>query len=410
MVKRFTELTDPQQKNILLFLDKAQNHELFKLKQKFEIKSGRNLVKYRENVLYALMMEEIEFDFFIDWLNEIYLEGNNTLFVYEPDNKTLIEKIDKQNLIKKAKKLLINIYDVDVETITDIKLTNIKEFDSQIMFTFASPSYVINQKVKSEIPDVSKDVYLAYITIDFTTNQIILSMHPTNNLYSLCGIKKKKDWDPLSFQFINFFKKNILSFNSADPDWIFDALIDITEEYYDHNNPIINKKLEIFNKSILSDVVELIAAKEESFKSSPFNLRIKKAVKELYETQLIAKYGTIPKDTKFKVFLNESGKGATSFKADSRGKELSFADSYEIVKKMIEYADITSLGITYIYNAREIPYKVVKESSYFSLKRINTAVTEKEIVDNVLRQLKKYKPGEELPNSSGKVGNDERTS
>ena len=403
MVKRFTELSDIQQKNILPFLDKAQSHELFKIKKRFNIKSGRNLIEYREHVLHGLMMEEIDFNFFLNWLNEVYLEGNNTLFVYDPDNVAVFEKFNKMKFIEEARNSAKNIFDLNVDEIKEITLTNVSDFDDQVMLTFVAPSSVITQKIKSSLPEIKKDVYIAYIIVDLITQQIILSMHPTNNLYSLGGIEKKKDLDSVSYQFINHFKKNFLTFNSVDPDWIIDALIDITEEYYDHNNPIINKKLQGFEEVALKNIVDLIAINEEAFKSDAFKLRISKALKELYETQLIANYGTIPKETQFKVFLNESGKGTISFKADSRGKELSFADSYEIVKKMIENADITSLGITYMYNSREIPYKIVKEASYYSLKRITTSVTEKEIVDNVLRQLKKYKPGEELSGTTGKV-------
>jgi hypothetical protein len=401
MVKRFIDLTDDQQKNIFFFLDKAQNHELNNLRKKYEFKLGKSLVDSRENVLHALMMEQIDFNFFINWLSNVYLEGNNTLFVYESDDNNTFSQKNKTKMIKNAKKIKKYIYDINVETLNDITLVNIEENDSQIVLTFAAPSLVIQERQRGTVPDVTKDVYLAYIFVDYVTEQVILSMHPSHNLYSICGIKKKRDLEPIATQFINFFRKNILAFNFSNPDWIFDALFDITEEYFDHNNPIITKKVESFKKNVLSTVIDEFSKIEESFKTGASNLRIKKALIELLENQLIAKYGTIPKETPFKVFLHETGKGVTSFKADSKGKALSFADSYEIVKKMIENADIASLGITYIENEKEFPYKIVKGNNCYSLKRITTATTEKEIVDNVLRQLKKYKPGEKSENSRG---------
>lgn len=399
----FLDLTDEQQKNVLFFLDKAQNHELYKLKTEFEVKFGKNLPDTRNNVLHSLMMGEIDFDYFIKWLNHVDLEGNNSLFVYETDNSNLFKKIKADKLIDTWSKKTVNIFDINIENLKAITLTDVCQFEEQVLFTFAAPSYIVKQKIKGDVPDVNKDIYLAYITVDFENEQFVLSMHPTNNLYSVGGTKKKKDMDSLAPQFINYFRKNIIAFNFSDPDWIIDAIFDITEEYFEHNNPIITKKLKEFEQKRLSDITELFTKDEKSFEGGPVALRIQKAIKELYESQLIAKYGTISKETPFKVFLNETGKGVTSFRADSRGKALSFADSYEIVKKMIENADIASLGITYINNGREYPYKIVKEATYYSLKRITTALTEKEIVDHVLRQLKQYKPGEEISDSSGKA-------
>ncbi|MDR4317853.1 Uncharacterised protein [Niallia circulans] len=400
MVERFTELSDSQQKNIYPFLDKAQNHELSKIRNLYQIKGGQNLIQFRENVLHGLMMEEIEFNYFINWLNEVYLESNNTLFVYEPDNISIFEKYNKEKIIEKAEKIKTNIFDINIENLTDIELTNVKVYDEQLVLTLVSPCFVIQQKIKNDVPNFTKDIFLAYITIDYTTKQFVLSMPPISNLYSLNGIKKKKEMDEVSLQFIKYFKKQLIPFNSANPDWIIDALFDITEEYFDHNNPIITKKLNLFKEKTLTTITTLIADGEEMLQLNSNTNRIKKEIIELYERQLIATYGIIEKETVFKIFFNESGKGVTSFRANARGKALDYADSYEIVKKMIENADIASIGITYIHNGREFPYKIVKENAYYSLKRISKALTEKEIVDNVLRQLKKYKSGEEFTNTT----------
>ncbi|WP_046180352.1 hypothetical protein [Domibacillus tundrae] len=400
MIKHYNELSDEQQKNLCLFLDKAQNQELYKIKTAFDIKSGRNLIETRQNVLHGLMMDLVDFKYFVNWLNHVYLEGYNTLFVYETDDKNSFSEKTKKRILQVCSKLKTNVFDLNKDSLKEIHLTDVVEYDDQILITLAAPAFVIKQKNFGEVPDIVRDIYLAYVLVDFNSEQFVLSLNPITNLYSVCGVKRKKELDTISTKFIDYFRKNVLPFNFSDPDWVIDALFDITEEYYDHNNPMVHKKLEVFKSTCLDEIVDLIGKTEESFKAEPSSLRIKKSLIDLLEIQLISRYGTMPKETNFKVFLHEAGKGITSFKADSRGKALSFADSYEIVKKMIENAEVASLGITYLSNHKEYPYKVVKEANYYSLKRITTASTEKEIVDNVLRQLKQYKPRKEFPNPS----------
>ena len=175
-----------------------------------------------------------------------------------------------------------------------------------------------------------------------------------------------------------------------EPFWIENALYEIIEEYFDHNNPIINKKMLEFEEKQMPEILNSIYKNEERFKKGIHNKRIIKTLKEQYELELIKIYGVVEKETPFVIFLNESGKGVTSFRANAKGKALGFADSYEIVKKMVENADISSIGITYTGSIESFPYKLVKEPTYFSLKRITASVTKKEIVDDVLCQLKKY--------------------
>ncbi|MCU6795158.1 hypothetical protein OB236_23915 [Paenibacillus sp. WQ 127069] len=116
----------------------------------------------------------------------------------------------------------------------------------------------------------------------------------------------------------------------------------------------------------------------------------------MYESELVIVHGPVLKTTNFEIFLQHSDKGVLEFKANSRGKAFSHAESRKIVELMWEHGDIVSLGIIleHRYNngiIRKHPYIVNKYSHYYSLKKYNTAVTEKEVVDNVLRTLNKYK-------------------
>ncbi|KEF40470.1 hypothetical protein M670_00496 [Schinkia azotoformans MEV2011] len=398
-ITRYNDLSETQQKNMFYLLDKTQTHQLNLLREKYQVKYGKNLNDYRDNVLHALMMEEIDFDYFCSWLSQLNIHGHNTLFIYEADNPTIFKKNNTNALYKDWSDKIVNIYDISPDNLQDLKFVNVEKNDdrNQVIFTMAAPAYIEQPQSPGNIgiPKLTKDVYLAYIIIDFELEQIILSMYPTPNLHSIMGIKRKMDMDNLAPLFINFFRKNVIKFNFSDPDWIIDTLCDITEEYYHHNNPIIDKKLQEFESGLLNDLYDKFSSKEPGLTNPAQQTRIKQNLRKLYEYELIAKYGRVDKCSPFAVFLHQSDKAGITFRATSKGKPLSFADSHEIVKKMIENADISTLGITYVSNEKNYPYKVSKTANYYSLKRITAAVTEKEIVDDVLRKLKQYKYGEE---------------
>jgi hypothetical protein len=406
MIATYNELSEGQQNNLFFVLDKAQTHQLNILKEKYGVKSGKNLIEFRNNVIHALMMEQIDLSFFERWLSQVYFEGNNTLYIYEPENNKLFNGLTFKKLEEMTKDKTQSIFNIDHDEITDITLIDAVKIEEkkQFLFTFVAPSFIVTQKIEDSItPNVRKDIYFAYIILDFELKHFVLSMHPTVNTFSVCGIKIKKDWDTIAPYFINHFRKNYITFNLDDPDWVVDALCDITEEYFYHNNPIIDKKIKEFESEILNDLTTQIISLENNLNREESKLRIAKTLKGLYENELIATYGTIPRELPFRVFLQQADKGVTTFKANSKGKPLNYADSYEIVKKMVENADISTLGITYVSNKREYPYKVSKTANYYSLKRITNAVTEKEIVDNVLRQLKQYKYSEEVEHNSGQA-------
>ncbi|MEM5637238.1 hypothetical protein AAHB65_23140 [Bacillus toyonensis] len=77
-------------------------------------------------------------------------------------------------------------------------------------------------------------------------------------------------------------------------------------------------------------------------------MRFERSLENIFENELINSYGAITKHLPFEVFLQESDKGITQFKTNSRGQALNYADAGEFVKLMWNHGDIVSLGITYI--------------------------------------------------------------
>jgi hypothetical protein len=397
MVNRYADLSEQQMKNTQFILDKAQGNEISKMKIAYNV-TGRSLEDSRNNILDLLSFEMIPFSFFYDWLTNVYLEGNNTLFIYKPEDENVFEEYSMDKLYKKHKKEVIPVYDLNVENINNINLINVNSDteNNQLIFTFAAPAQLQLKSKETGLSELKKDIYIAYVIMDYNLKHFVLIMHPTVNLSSIMGETKKREWDDLTYILMTHFKNNILSFDSADPEWIVDALFKITEEYFHHNNPLIDEKLSDIKDKWFDQIIGLIHDSESSFKRSDCTLRIEKSLESMIESELVVLYRPIRKEVAFEVFLQQSDKGVTQYRANSRGKALGHAESSDIVKLMWENGDIVSLGI--IHNLldnngikKDYPYIVSKSKHFYSLKKYNISVTEKEVVDDVLRKLNRYK-------------------
>lgn len=387
------------------FIDKVGGNHFSTLKTHYtDLKLGGSLKNQSDKVLHALMMNEINFEFFIKWLNHLHMDGNNTIYIFEPEVKTILLKTPIDKLYKKISQKTGHILDINTHSIQTIQIIHSTKdiTNEQIIITLAAPSYLL-QKDKDNNPYLEKDVYLAYLIIDYKLNNFRLSLHPTHTIHSVNNMIKDKGFDEIALMFMDYFRKNFLPFNYTNPDWITESMAIIVDEYFDHNNQIITKKLSDFAKSDMPKLIETLTAKEHNFKKNNFVRRFERALLNCYESELIEVYKPVPKEKTFSIFLQEAGKGIVSFMANSKGKPLHYADSRIIVKMMMENTLVSSLGITYSENGKDYPYKISKNYNFISLKRVNNSGTPKEIVDNVLFNLNKYKPIEEIEYRNGKI-------
>ncbi|EJL30005.1 hypothetical protein PMI05_01621 [Brevibacillus sp. BC25] len=407
----YNDLEDFKKTNLLFFLDKAGLHELNKLKVQFHVKPGRSSKDFKNNVVDALFLDQIPLTFFIEWLSHIHLEGNNMLFIFESTDHHLFDSNPIDQLYTKTIPKITPIYELNTQSINDISLVNVKRDTNknQLIFTLAAPSKIIHKDVATKELEIIDDIYLCYITMDYDLKHFVLMMHPTDNLYSLNG-EERNDWDDHIWLFMHKFKNKVINFKYDDPDWVTGALIDITEEYFHHNNPLITQKLTEFETSILSKAVKQITANEPTFKRADYMTRISKSISRLYEKELVNLYKVIEKEKPFDIFLHKAGKDVTEFKANARGNGLSYAQCAEIVRLIGENSVITTLGIIHKVEdngeKKKFPYSVSKTDKFYSLKRTSTATTVKEVVDDVLRKLTSYKQ-EVQPTFAG-VGEVER--
>jgi hypothetical protein len=397
MVRSYNDLTDPQKTRLLYFLDKAQGHHLDKLRTKYDISRGRAHDVTRQNIIDNLMTEQIPFDEFMNWLCHVHLEGNNTLFVYEPAETKLLEDNPLDDLMAECTAKVEQIYNLDRETLEEIKLVNVYKPDglNQLIFTLAAPSQLQFKKPGTNQTELEADIYLAYFVMDYDLQNFVLMMHPTANLSSIMGEVKKKEWDELTWIILHSFKKQVIEFEPAEPDWLVAALYQITEEYFHHNNPIVDDKVNKLEETVVPQILDLLGDTDSIFQREDAKLRVQRALKSMFINELVAIHTRLERNLSFDVFLQQSDKGVTQFKANSRGKALNYAEAGEVVRLMWENGDIVSLGIIHSKEdngtKKEYPYIVSKTHVYYSLKKRNTAVTEKEVVDDVLRKLDRYK-------------------
>lgn len=106
---------------------------------------------------------------------------------------------------------------------------------------------------------------------------------------------------------------------------------------------------------------------------------------------MVVIHGRVTKEIPFKIFLQQTDRGLTQFKANTRGKALSHAEAADIISLMWEHGEVLNVGLIHIEEEKEYPYIIKKLDKYFSLKKYTTSSTGKEVVDNVLRKLNKYK-------------------
>lgn len=406
-MKKYMDLTDEQIDNLLLYLSKANGPQLDMIKEDYStLKPGKNNDEYRNNVVHGLMSDEINFNYFRRWASQLFLHTANSIFVYEPKNFNLLKDIRTKKKIAELEKQLKFIFDINPLNINSFELIDIMEITSQnqLLFSFICPSVIMKNNEDDNEPVFEKDVFFSYIWLDFDLEQLVISIPPYPKTYSINGhLVKRNEIEKIAEQVLNHFGTHVRKMEYLKQDWIVKVLNEINEEYFDHNNPLITKKLDSFVADRLESVIKNILEFDAKINNDLARHRVKKKVTEIMENELIFGYGPIPRKTTFSIFLQVVDRGLTQFSAHNGGQDFNFADSREILKKMIENANISAIGLNFHSEKKKVPYKISKSDQFFALKRLSIGATEKEIVDNVLLELNKYKQRIESENPSNKA-------
>ncbi|MEJ6527317.1 hypothetical protein [Exiguobacterium sp. USCH10] len=388
----YFSLSDEYLLNIDKILERANNSWMKVLQSEFNISKKRKSEESRKEILHGVMFGSIPFETFIEWLCHVELEGNNSIFIYEAEENDFLSHTTVDELYEATQQNVVPIYELNPKTLTDITLVNVKKNlnPEQLLYSLAAPAKIHNKKNQDSL-EFKKHIYLAYIVVDFGLKTVNLYMHPTSGLFSICTMPKKRELDELAWLFMKYFTDNILKFTYKNPEWLHEALSRISSEYFAHNNPLINLKVNSFLNNCMDEIIEKVSFFDSDIKKEDSLLRIKSGIKNIYESELVDIHDRIETNIKFHVFLQQSDRGATQYKANSRGKAFSYAESKDIIQKMSEHAELFNIGIVHFVEKKQYPYIVKKSDKYFSLKKYTTSGTEKEVIDDVLRKLNRYK-------------------
>ncbi|MED3876178.1 hypothetical protein [Lysinibacillus capsici] len=387
---RYEALTEKQIENIHNILEKANGTMFQNFKEDFpDFKLGISNEESRINISHALMRNDIPINYIKKWASELFLNQANTIFMYQLDNCNKYKTLGTHpTLLKKTK----NILDVD-KNITDIQLVSIDTtISNQILFSFVMPCEV-EKKNKFGISEFQKDLYFAYVWLDFKKNALVFSIpqYP-NHILINNKIIKKNQYEQIVNEIFTFFKESNLSFSFGNLEWIIDSLNQITKEYFDHNNPVIYDTIVgLQEREELDKIITGLTKLDSNLNNDFSKRRIKKSLMEIIETELIRNLGPIRKQVPFQIFLQEVTKGGTDFKASNKKLPFDSDESREIIKKMVEHGEINALGLSYNFEERDYKYKIYFENDYFALRRLTTGQTKKEVVEDVLSTLIEYK-------------------
>lgn len=121
-----------------------------------------------------------------------------------------------EKLYTHLKSQIVPLYNIQNDTLKTVELVDLHLFkeQKQLQLTFAAPSQLQIKDKKNATTVLKDDTYFAYFIVDYDHEHIVLLMHPTSNLISICGETKKKEWDELTWVLLKTFKEKVLILNS----------------------------------------------------------------------------------------------------------------------------------------------------------------------------------------------------
>ncbi|MEM5637239.1 hypothetical protein AAHB65_23145 [Bacillus toyonensis] len=191
--QNINDLTDPQQDNLMNLLQETSGAHLEKIKIKYGIANKKKKALIHQDIWNNLLTGLIPLTDFMSWLCSCNLEGNNSIFVYEPTDQKVFKNHSLENLYKELQSKLKPLYNINKDTLKTIELVDLQVLNEskQLLITFAAPSQLQIKDKDNSTTRLDKEIYFAYFILDYTYEHIVLLMHPTANLISIGGETKK---------------------------------------------------------------------------------------------------------------------------------------------------------------------------------------------------------------------------
>lgn len=404
----YKDLTDAEVTNLSYLLEYANRFQMDILQQRYpNIIKRHKLEFYRNNIMQSIMHNTIKIENIINWLCQLKANCANTIIHLEFNSKNYSKLIFSNDTITKLNNIQKNILSFSKDSIKNIELIELSNSINEIELSLILPSTKI---IETDATDLQGKVYhkenafyFAYVWINRIDGSITFSLPSFAGYESINGNNKKRSFlDSTVKSLIKYFKEQIIDIDFLDTDWVTVALRKITDEYYSHNNPIIEKEMKKiklkFNddKNQPTSIINQISALSDTLNNDICVRRIQKSLETAIEKELIAQYGLKPCKHPFEVFLHEVDKGPTTFKSRKGNvledeKVLPEIDTRDIIIKMLELSSIKAIGLKYINSDSSVSYKITCTEDWFMLEQTNDTNTSKELVKDVLSAFKRYK-------------------
>ncbi|MGE7022035.1 hypothetical protein [Solibacillus cecembensis] len=417
----YNDLTQDQVNNLSHLLEYAQVNQLDELRSKFdEIVKRQKLDLYRNSVLQSIMLNNIKIEEIEGWLLKLKENSDNTIIHIECSLLKGKKKLINKKIISDLQNSQKNILDISHSTIKDPQIVDYMPNGNEIELTLLLPAKTLSEdgeqlKTGNRTIYIQKSsLYHVYIWVNTDENTITLSLPSYSKYNSIWDIKNKRNMtDLLTEKIVKYLWGYTGEFEYKDLDWVNHALRKITNEYYYHNNPLIENEIAaIINKKKSMEkntfsLNEYFANLSDSLNNDVCLKRINNAIDSAIERELISLYKMKTCPHPFEVFLHEISKGVTSYKSRSgttnnQIKEPPSLDTRDIILKILNSGSLKSLGLKYYSdNLTSVAYKVICKENWIVLEQTNETGTSKELVKNVLSEFKTYKGSEQANKRSG---------
>ncbi|WP_313150860.1 hypothetical protein [Lysinibacillus capsici] len=407
----YSDLTEEQTLNFSHLLEYALKHQMDQLQERYpEIVKKQKLDFYRDNIIQTIMHNNLTIEEIYDWLCDLKLEGPNTVIHFEYDkldkNCKMVNFANSIQLMELAKE---NILSISAKTLKKPSIVNIKKMDNETELCILLPAKKLKEEKyfdsRQHIYYQNAALYFVYVWINNEDQSFTLLLPSFSTYHSILENSNKKVLiDYLTRQIIKFLESFLGEIEYSDNTWVNYALRTITNEYYHHNNPEIDKELENIgrNKKTFEykgkkiHFNKLLATLSEDLDNDLILKRIEKALDSAIEKELITKYKMKPCQHSFEVFLHEVDKGYTSFKS-RKGQPVELntvgpsLDTRDIIVNMLDSSSLKAIGLKFHAEGATASYKFTCKDKWFMLEQTSSTGTKKELVKSVLSKFKKYK-------------------
>lgn len=325
------------------------------------------------------------------WLSKLTMDGYNSYYIFNYKN------LDRKSSEKILSTLIVkDITLINKENITKTELIYLDcGIDTnRVCMRFVSPSEKLNKINQNGIQmnQIEKSLYFTTVYIDFTLEQIIVSLHPISEVISVNGIEiPGRDYAKVAKGVLNDILSSIINFQIENCDmWIYDSLVKFADEATSHNNPIVSQKCASFSEKI--DIIINNLLSEAGVKNQSNIQYMKEEVSILFENVMIEEHGIIECDDEYEVFAQDGDQVNSYVKVGTKTSSLKGGRTAAIAKSTRNNSDINLLGVKKKFGERIYRFLISVESKNYYVIRTDTSIfVKEEVIYDVIRKVRSYK-------------------